>query len=54
LEAKCAVQTLSNYDFLLQQASASGYISSAQQETLGNWKSNPEAWSEQFTASHTH
>ena len=53
LEAQCAVQTLSNYDFLLQQASASGYISSAQQETLGNWKSNPEAWSEQFTASHT-
>mgnify|MGYP000200313913 CR=1 FL=1 len=53
-EASCAVHTLSNYDFLLQQASASGYISSAQQETLSTWKSNPEAWSEQFTASHTH
>ena len=53
-EASCAVQTLSNYDFLLQQASASGYISSVQQETLSHWKSNPEAWSEQFTASQTH
>ena len=53
-EAKCAVQTLSNYDFLLQQASASGYISSAQEETLSQWKSNPEAWSEHFMASHTH
>jgi len=53
-EASCAVQTLSNYDFLLQQASASGYISSVQQETLSHWKSNPEAWSEQFMASQTH
>jgi orotate phosphoribosyltransferase len=52
-EASCAVHTLSNYDFLLQQASASGYISSAQQETLSTWKSNPEAWSEQFTSSHS-
>jgi orotate phosphoribosyltransferase len=53
-EAHCAVQTLSNYDFLLQQASNSGNISAAQQETLSHWKSNPEAWSEQFTASQTH
>ena len=53
-EATCAVQTLSNYDFLLQQASASGYISSAQLATLSQWKSNPEAWSEHFMASHTH
>jgi orotate phosphoribosyltransferase len=53
-EANCAVQTLSNYDFLLQQASMSGYISAAQQATLSHWKSNPEAWSEQFTASQTH
>jgi orotate phosphoribosyltransferase len=52
-EAQCDVRTLSNYDFLLQQASASGYITSAQQETLSNWKSNPEAWSEQFTTSHS-
>jgi len=53
-EAHCAVQTLSNYDFLLKQAADSGYISSAQLETLGKWKSNPEAWSEQFMASHSH
>ena len=53
-EANCEVQTLSNYDFLLQQASISGYISTDQQAALGNWKSNPEAWSEQFTSSHTH
>ncbi|MFM2202278.1 MAG: hypothetical protein RL040_1478 [Bacteroidota bacterium] len=53
-EATCAVQTLSNYDFLLEQASASGYISSAQLATLSQWKSNPEAWSEHFMASHTH
>lgn len=52
--AQCAVQTLSNYDFLLKQATTTGYISSVQQETLSSWKSNPEAWSEQFIASHSH
>jgi orotate phosphoribosyltransferase len=53
-EANCAVHTLSNYDSLLQQATQSGYITATQQETLTNWKSNPEAWSEQFLASHSH
>ncbi len=53
-EAKCEVHTLSNYDSLLQQATHSGYITATQQETLTNWKSNPEAWSEHFLASHSH
>jgi orotate phosphoribosyltransferase len=47
--ANCALATLSNYDFLLQQASNAGSISSQQQATLAAWKSNPEAWSNQFT-----
>ncbi|MFN5296011.1 MAG: orotate phosphoribosyltransferase [Flavobacteriales bacterium] len=48
-QANCALKTLSNYDFLLQQASNAGSISSQQQATLAAWKSNPEAWSNQFT-----
>lgn len=53
-EAKCKVHTLSNYDSLLQQATHSGHITATQRETLTNWKSNPEAWSEQFLASQSH
>ena len=53
-EATCQVQTLSNYDSLLQQATHSGYITASQQATLTNWKSNPEAWSEHFLAGQTH
>ncbi len=53
-ETNCAVKTLSNYDALLQQATNSGHITQIQQETLSSWKSNPEAWSEQFQASQTH
>jgi orotate phosphoribosyltransferase len=53
-EATCQVQTLSNYDSLLQQATHSGYITASQQATLTNWKSNPEAWSEHFLAGHSH
>jgi orotate phosphoribosyltransferase len=53
-EATCQVQTLSNYDSLLQQATHSGYITASQQATLTNWKSNPEAWSEHFLADQSH
>lgn len=53
-EKNCIVKTLSNYDALLQQAAISGYISQDQQETLSNWKSNPEAWSELFLAQQNH
>ena len=53
-ENNCIVKTLSNYDALLQQAAISGYISQTQQETLSNWKSNPEAWSELFLAQQNH
>lgn len=53
-ENNCIVKTLSNYDALLQQAADSGYISQTQQETLSNWKSNPEAWSELFLAQQNH
>lgn len=53
-ETNCPVQTLSNYDALLQQATNSGFITDSQKQTLSSWKSNPEAWSNQFTASQTH
>jgi len=46
--AKCEISTLTHLDALLNQAAKSGYIREAQKEILLNWKSSPEAWSEQF------
>jgi orotate phosphoribosyltransferase len=53
-QANCSLATLSNYDWLLQQASQSGYITTDQQKALSAWKSNPEEWSAQFSANLTH
>lgn len=48
--AKCSLQTLSDYDSLLKQALQSQYITPKQLETLQAWKSNPEEWSTLQTA----
>jgi len=48
--AKCPLQTLSNYDSLLEQALKSQHITAKQVETLQSWKSNPEEWSALQTA----
>lgn len=42
------VKTLSNYDFLLEQAVVSNYLAAQQLETLRGWKNNPAQWSSQF------
>ena len=44
--ADCAFRTLSNYDVLLREAVAIGYISSADEHTLQEWRLDPQAWSE--------
>jgi orotate phosphoribosyltransferase len=43
-----AVKTLSQYDFLLEQAVISNYLAPDQMETLKEWKLNPAQWSAQF------
>ena len=48
---------LATYDVVLMRQDPPfdmGYITATQQETLTNWKSNPEAWSEHFLANHSH
>lgn len=47
--ANCPFQTLCNYDALLREAVATGYISPTDQETLQEWRRNPQAWSESNT-----
>jgi orotate phosphoribosyltransferase len=51
--AHCPLQTLSNYNALLEQAVKSNYVSSAQQQALRSWSESPEAWSEQFQTTHS-
>lgn len=51
VEANCKLDTLSNYDFLLEQAIISKYIDSEQAMELKDWKLNPEAWSNKFETS---
>ena len=52
-EANCPLQTLSNYNALLEQAVKSNYVTSAQQQALINWAESPEVWSEQFLTTHS-
>jgi orotate phosphoribosyltransferase len=52
-QANCPLQTLSNYNALLEQAVKSNYVTSAQQQALINWAESPEAWSEQFLTTHS-
>lgn len=40
----CPIVTLSNYDFLIQEATAQNYIEAADVEQLMKWKSNPREW----------
>lgn len=48
ISAGCNLHTLSNYDFLLEQALISQYITQDQATALVDWKLNPEAWSAKF------
>lgn len=41
---KCKLDTLSNYNVLIEMAVASGYITSAETETLKKWRLDPSSW----------
>ena len=43
-EAKCNLDTLSNYDALLENALKSGYIKDDQLDALKKWRHAPEEW----------
>ncbi|MEL6657138.1 MAG: orotate phosphoribosyltransferase [Bacteroidota bacterium] len=47
-KAECPFLTLSNYDALLEEALAAGYIDAPQQQLLADWRKDPVAWSDQF------
>ncbi|MFM7311140.1 MAG: orotate phosphoribosyltransferase [Flavobacteriales bacterium] len=53
-QADCTFETLSGYDFLLNQATQSGKITEAQRAELADWKSNPSQWSERYLQNQTH
>jgi len=38
------LHTLSNYDYLISQASDTGYVNPDQLETLKSWRKNPQEW----------
>lgn len=44
-KAKVRLNTLSNYENLLEQAKKSNYITSQEAETLTVWRKNPSQWS---------
>ena len=46
-KANCQMATLSNYEALIQQATAQSYISPDHRSTLQAWRLDPKAWSEQ-------
>ncbi len=43
-EAHCLVHSLSNYDFLITQALADGYIREEDMAVLKKWRENPAKW----------
>ena len=43
-QAKCPFETLTNYDFLMEQAIKKKYIDESDTESLIEWRKNPAAW----------
>jgi orotate phosphoribosyltransferase len=43
-KAKCKFETLTNYDFLMEQAVKKKYITEESVESLTEWKNNPSNW----------
>ncbi|SMO65800.1 orotate phosphoribosyltransferase [Solitalea koreensis] len=43
-EAKCVFHSLSNYNFLIDEALKNGYINKGHLETLVAWRENPSTW----------
>lgn len=46
--ANCRLDTLTNYQTLLEAAIQTKYVQTADLETLQQWQENPKVWSEQF------
>lgn len=44
LNAKCPLNTLSNYEILIEAAIKSGYVSEKELDTLKEWRKNPDKW----------
>ena len=42
--AKCPYETLTNYDFLIEEAVKHDYITESDLVSLTNWRENPSAW----------
>ena len=49
-QANVPLKTISGYSTLLQQAEKTGAITAAEAKTLAEWRNDPRAWSEAFTA----
>ncbi len=45
--AKVDLQTLTNYSALIEEAIASKYVSEKDQQSLAEWRLNPEKWSDE-------
>lgn len=43
-QVKCPFETLTNYDFLMEQAIKKKYIDESDTESLIEWRKHPEAW----------
>jgi len=43
-KANCPFETLTNYDFLMEQAIRKEYINESDVESLQSWRSNPSTW----------
>jgi orotate phosphoribosyltransferase len=46
LKSGCALETLSNYDVLVESAIKNGYISEKELDTLKKWRIAPDKWGE--------
>lgn len=44
-KASCPLDTLSQYDALIEEAARSGYITNAEVELLQSWSADPKGWS---------
>ena len=44
LKNNIELRTLGNYNYLLEQASNTGFINEIQLKTLSNWNKNPSEW----------
>ena len=47
-EAMIELFTLTNYNTLVQEAIAKGYIEAKEEETLIEWRKDPAAWAKKF------